>query len=116
MKFDDAIPAACEVLRSLGGNFATAYQVAALIRDRHPDLWGRIAEQYRAGGDGPLMGEGAGVTYSPASYIAHTLNTAHGRGEIRLVKAWLEVAGVEFSGIKPASEGRVSIWAWREFA
>lgn len=114
MKFDDAIPALCEILRSLDGNFVTSYQLAPLLKKRNPELWARIAKEYQADDDRPAMGEGSGSAYSPASYISHSLNTAHGRGEIRLIKAWLELAGAEFSGIKPGSEGRASIWAWRE--
>ena len=58
------------------------------------------------------MGEGSGIYYSPASFIAHALNDMINENA-NLQKEWLSTKDMEIEGFVPGNKQNTSIWAWK---
>ena len=59
------------------------------------------------------MGEGAGIYYSPASFIAHALNHFYnGDNYPQIDKRWFDTIDIQVEGITPGNKEGTSIWAW----
>lgn len=114
MEFNEVRSKVYRVLQEGDGRFRTAYQICARIEEFNPRLWGRILEEYPSAPGRPPMGEGAGIHYSPANFIAHALDYFFGRDTTNIMKAWFDSKNITFDGTEPGFKGGwISIWAWR---
>ena len=114
MEFHEIEHVVLEVLRETGGQYLLPYQVFTRLKERDPSLGQRIEREYPVQPGNPPMGEGAGIYYSPASFVAHALNHFRLNQNHRrhLDKRWLDTSGVEITGIVPGNKEGTSIWAW----
>ena len=97
------------VLQQGNGMFRTAYQIYANLRQETKD---RLNQEYPVVPGRPLMGEGAGIYYSPASFIAHALEY-YARSNARIIQGSIDSQNVRFEGYPPGFKGTTSIWAWK---
>jgi len=58
------------------------------------------------------MGEGAGIYYSPANFVAQALNKFKD-SHVEIKKEWFDANDVEIEGIAPGNKEGTSIWAWK---
>jgi hypothetical protein len=59
------------------------------------------------------MGEGAGIYYSPASFIAHALDHFQRHSSYpEIDKRWFDSIDIKVEGIIPGNKEGTSIWAW----
>ena len=114
MEFIEAQNEVYQILQEANVRFRTAYQICTRIEEFNPRLRRRLLEKYPSAPGKPSMGEGAGIYYSPASFIAHALDYFFERDANNVMKAWFDSKNVNFEGIKPGFKGGwISIWAWR---
>lgn len=114
MQYEEVRNVALEILQSLDGRFTTAYQICLKIEQRNPTLWSRLINEYKSEPGHPAMGEGAGIYYSPATFIAKSLDYFHTHKQKHLIKAYFESTDVNFAGFDPGYKGGyLSIWAWQ---
>ena len=114
MKFNEIQDEVYRILQEADGRFRTAYQICTKIMDLYPPLWRRLREEYPSLLGQPPMGEGAGIYYSPASFVAHALNYFFDRDTNNIMKSWFDSKNITFEGTEPGFKGGwISIWAWR---
>jgi len=114
MEFNEVRDEVYQVLQEAGGRFRTAYQVCTKIEEFNPNLWRRLLEEYPSASGRPPMGEGVGIYYSPASFIAHALDYFYERDHDNIMKAWFDSKNITFDETEPGFKGGwISIWAWR---
>lgn len=74
----------------------------------------RIESNYpRAGSDKPIMGKGAEISYSPASFVARALYSFSLRYP-QISQKYLVTTGMVIEGIEASSKDGMSIWSWEE--
>jgi len=113
MQFRDIETIAIDILRDSSGKYLLPYQIFNRLKERDPELGRRIEAEYPAHMGNPTMGEGAGIYYSPASFVAHALNHFYSTGNYAsLSKAWFDTIDIEVVGIIPGNKEATSIWAW----
>lgn len=110
MKFEDIRVELVNVLQQGNGMFRTAYQIFVNLETATRD---RLTREYPVVAGRPLMGAGAGIYYSPASFIAHALEY-FARVDKRIVQRSIDTQNVRFEGYEPGFRGTTSIWAWEE--
>ena len=102
-----------EILQNANGKYLLPYQIFMRLLNINPTLGQRIERTYPVQSGNPPMGEGAGIYYSPASFVAHALNHFHRHGEYPLLdKRWFDSIDIEIEGIIPGNKEGTSIWAW----
>lgn len=102
-----------EILQEANGYFLLPYQIFEKIKIKDNGLASRIEADYPVQAGNPPMGAGAGIYYSPASFVAHALDYfKNSNTEIR--KEWLEPTNISIREILPGNPEAISIWAWRE--
>lgn len=109
MKFNEIQDQLLDVLRQGNGMFRTAYQIYASLPQVTKD---RLTHEYPVVSGRPLMGEGAGIYYSPASFIAHALEY-FARSNKRIIQGSIDSQNVRFEGYPPGFKGTTSIWSWK---
>ena len=115
MHFKEIENIVIEILQEAEGKFLLPYQIFEKIRIKDSALAQRIENEYPSAPGKPSMGAGAGIYYSPASFVAHVLDSFKGnRPEI--TKEWFEPSDISIKEVQPGSEEGVSIWAWKETA
>lgn len=109
MEFKEIQEPLVAVLQHGNGMYRTAYQIFVNLRQETKD---RLTQEYPVVPGRPLMGEGAGIYYSPASFIAHAL--AHSaKSNTRIKQECIDTRNVQFEGYPPGFKGTTSIWAWK---
>ena len=104
---------AIEILREAEGKFLFPYQIFNRIRQRNPSLGRQIVEAYSTEPDRPVMGKGAGKSYTVALFISQALNRfKYVHPEIQKEK--FDSDDIRVEDIEPGNEESVSIWAWKE--
>jgi len=112
MKFSEVETIVLEILKNANGKYLLPYQVFMRLKDKNPSLAHRIEEEYPVQEGNPSMGEGAGIHYSPASFIAHALS--HFKNKLGgLDQQWFDSSDIEVEGIIPGNKEGTSIWAWQ---
>lgn len=115
MHFKEIENIVIEILQEAEGKFLLSHQIFEKIRIKDSALAQRIENEYPSAPGKPSMGAGAGIYYSPASFVAHVLDSFKGnRPEI--TKEWFEPSDISIKEVQPGSEEGVSIWAWKETA
>lgn len=113
MQFRDIETTVIDILQAASGKYLLPYQIFNRLKDRNPALGQRIEADYPVQAGNPPMGEGAGIYYSPASFVAHALNHFHSSGSYAsLSKAWFDAIDIKVEGIIPGNKEATSIWAW----
>jgi hypothetical protein len=97
------------VLQQGAGMFRTPYQIFVRLGQGTRD---RLTREYPVAQGSPIMGEGAGIYYSPASFISHALDYFK-EHNIHIAKGYIDSENVTFEGYAPGFRGNISIWAWR---
>jgi len=101
------------ILKEAGGKYLFPYQIFLRLKIKDLLLAKRIEAEYPVRPGKPSMGEGAGIYYSPASFVAHALSYVHGRKTYPLLdKQWFDAIDIEIVGIIPGNKEATSIWAW----
>jgi hypothetical protein len=109
MKFDEIQEPLLNVLRQGNGMFRTAYQIFANLGQETKT---RLTGEYPVVAGRPVMGAGAGIYYSPASFIAHALAN-FAKSNNRIIEGALDSQNAQFEGYEPGFKGTISIWAWK---
>lgn len=112
MQFHEIENLIIQIVQEAGGKCLLPYQVFTRLKQRDPSLGNRIESSYPTQPGNPAMGEGAGIYYSPASFVAHALNHFTSKYP-ELDKQWLDTIDIEVEGIIPGNKEGTSIWAWR---
>lgn len=113
MHFHEVENLVLRILQNTGGLYLFPYQIFIRLKGIDPALGQRIENEYPVQTGNPPMGEGAGIYYSPASFIAHALNHFHDSNNYPdLDKRWFDSNGIEIEGIRPGNKEGTSIWAW----
>ena len=113
MHFNEVERLVVDVLQDANGRYLLPYQIFMRVKDRDPVLGKRIEKEYPSQSGSPPMGEGAGINYSPASFIAHALdNFQRSNNYPQIDKRWFDTIDIKVEGIIPSSKGGTSIWAW----
>ena len=112
MHFKEIENIAIEILQEAEGKFLLPYQIFEKIRIKDPALAQRIQNEYPSATGKPPMGAGAGIYYSPASFVAQALNNFK-ENQPEITKEWFEPSGISIKEVQPGSEEGVSIWAWK---
>ncbi|KPK95565.1 hypothetical protein AMJ80_04865 [bacterium SM23_31] len=102
-----------EILQEADGRFLLPYQIFEKIRVKDQALAQHIENEYPSAAGRPPMGAGAGIYYSPASFIAHALDSFM-KVRTEITKEWLVTSDISIKEVQPGSEEGVSIWAWKE--
>jgi len=110
MEFIEIQDELLNVLRQGNGMFRTAYQIFANLSQVTRD---RLTQEYPVIAGRPLMGAGAGIYYSPASFISHALEY-FSKSNNHIVKGYIDSLNVKFEGYEPGFSGGISIWAWQD--
>ncbi|QBJ32298.1 hypothetical protein [Hafnia alvei] len=107
-----------KIIKNERGYFLSSYQICTFLGNVHPELWKQIQSEYGTSEGSSDMGAGAGQHYSPASYIAHSLeHLSKSYPQIR--KEYFSCKGVTFESgrIEPGYTGNtLTIWAWQEYS
>lgn len=116
MQFNQIEELVIEILQEANQSFLFPYQIFKRIKQRNPSLGTQIENTYPAATpDRPIMGKGAGSKYSPASFVAHALNSfCDHRPQLR--KEWLDATDIVIEDISASGEDGMSIWAWNNGA
>lgn len=109
MEFNEIRDQLLSVLQQGNGMFRTAYQIFSNLRQETQD---RLTREYPVVSGRPPMGAGAGIYYSPASFIAHALEY-FARSNNRIIQGRIDSQNVQFEGYEPGFKGTTSIWAWK---
>jgi len=113
MHFEEIRDIVIEILQEAEGKFLLPYQIFERIKIKDPPLAQRIKHKYRSAKGKPSMGAGAGIYYSPASFVALALNNfKESHPEIR--KEWFDPSDISIKEVQPGNEEEVSIWAWKD--
>jgi len=113
MQFNQIETITIKILQDADEKFLFPYQIFNRIKQRNPSLGGQIEAAYPTKSGNPIMGEGAGIYYSAASFVAHALNNfKNSHAEIQ--KEWFDSNDIEIEGIVPGNKEATSIWAWKE--
>ncbi len=112
MQFKEIEEEAIEILREAEGLYLLPYQIFNRIKERNFSLGKKVEDEYPVQAGNPTRGEGAGIYYSPASFVAHALNHFKG-GYPEIDKQWIDAVDIEIEGIIPGSKEGTSIWAWK---
>ena len=114
MHFHEVESIVIQILQDADRKYLFPYQIFTRLRARDCVLGQRIENKYPVQTGNPLMGEGAGIYYSPASFIAHALNNffASNIYHPSLDKRWFDSNGIDIEGIIPGNKEGTSIWAW----
>lgn len=100
------------IVQEAEGKYLLPYQIFSRLRQRDSILGNRIESSYPTQPPNPAMGEGAGIYYSPASFVAHALNYFTNKYS-ELDKQWFDTIDIKVEGIIPGNKEGTSIWAWR---
>ena len=113
MQFNQVENLVVSILRNADGQYLLAYQIFSRLKDRDPALGQKIENEYPVQTGNPRMGEGAGIYYSPASFIANALDHFQKSGNYpQIDKRWFDTTDIEVEGIIPGNKEGTSIWAW----
>jgi len=113
MQFHEVEQIVIEILQEARGKYLLPYQIFTRLTARDPVLGQRIEAEYPVQAGRPTMGEGAGVYYSPASFVAHALNNFYSSRNYRLLdKRWFDTIDIKIENIVPGCKEGTSIWAW----
>jgi PPE-repeat protein len=112
MQFHEIENLIVKILQEAKGMYLLPYQVFTRLKQRDPSLGARIESAYPTQPGKPTMGEGAGIYYSPASFVAHALNHFTNKYP-EIYKQWFDTIDIEVEGIIPGNKEGTSIWAWR---
>lgn len=111
MEFKQIETVTIQILQDAQGSFLFPYQIFNRIKQKNTALGELIENAYPTEPDKPIMGEGAGIYYSAASFVAHALNKfTDSHPEIK--KEWFDANDIEVEGIIPGNKEGTSIWAW----
>ena len=106
MKYVEIKDEAVQILAGIGGRFMSAYQICQHLKRDYPELWDSLVAAYPSTDAGKPMGQGAGMYYSPATFVAQALANFVKNGSVPgLRHEVFSCEGVEFSGIKPGYTG-----------
>lgn len=112
MEFKQIETVTIQILQDAEGSFLFPYQIFNRIKQENAVLGEQIETAYPSEPDRPIMGEGAGIYYSPASFVAHALNKfKDNHPEIQ--KERFDANDIEIEGIIPGNKEGTSIWAWQ---
>lgn len=113
MHFRDVEDLVIDILRNAGGKYLLPYQIFTRLKDRDTVLGQRVEDEYPVQTGNPTMGEGAGIYYSPASFIAHALDHFQRSSNYpQIDKRWFDSIDIQVEGIIPGNKEGTSIWAW----
>jgi hypothetical protein len=113
MQFSEIKNEAVQILTDANGRFMSAYQICQHLKKDYRAVWNDLAATYPSNDADRPMGEGAGMKYSPATFVAKALGHFVKNGSVQgLHQEYFSCEGVEFSGISPGYTGNViGIWA-----
>ena len=113
MQFSEVENLIVDILQEVAGKYLLPYQIFTRLKDRDPVLGQRIENEYPVRSGNPLMGKGAGIYYSPASFIAHALDYFHRSNNYpQIDKKWFDTIDIKVEGITPGNKEGTSIWTW----
>jgi len=113
MEFKQIETVTIQILQDAEGSFLFPYQIFNRIKDSNSSLGKQIEDAYPTESDKPIMGEGAGIYFSPASFVAQALNKfKDSQPEIK--KERFDANDIEVEGIIPGNKEGITIWAWKE--
>ncbi len=112
MQFKQIETIVIKILQDADGKFLFPYQIFNRIRKQDPVLGKKIEAAYATKPDKPKMGEGAGIYYSPASFVAKALNKFKDT-HLEIKKEWFDPNDIKIQGIVPGNKEATSIWAWK---
>jgi hypothetical protein len=113
MEFEQIERITVQILQDTQGSFLFPYQIFNRIKQKNVALGEQIKDAYPTESNKPIMGEGAGVYFSAASFVAHALKKFK-ESYPKIQKEWLDTNGIEIEGIIPGNKEGTSIWAWKE--
>ena len=112
MQFNQIETVTIQILQDAEGSFLFPYQIFNRIKNSSPSLGKQIEDAYPTELNKPIMGEGAGIYYSAASFVAQALNNFKNiHPEIK--KEWVDSNDIKVEGIIPGNKEGTSIWAWK---
>jgi len=113
MQFQEIENIVITIVQSASGKYLLPYQIFTRLFKIDPVLGQRIENAYPAPPGNPNMGEGAGTYYSPASFVAQSLEHFRTSGNYPLLdKRWFDSIDIEIEDIVPGNKEGTSIWAW----
>ena len=113
MHFHEIENSVIDILQNADGKYLLPYQIFMRLMSGDPLLGQRIKAEYPVQPGNPTMGEGAGIYYSPASFVAHALSYFNNSNSYPLLdKRWFDGIDIEIEGIIPGNKEGTSIWAW----
>jgi len=112
MQFSQIETITMKILQDADEQFLFPYQIFNRIRKQDPSLGRQIEAAYPTKSGKPIMGEGAGIYYSPANFVAQALNKFKD-SHVEIKKEWFDANDVEIEGIVPGNKEGTSIWAWK---
>lgn len=113
MEFKQIETITIQILRNAQGRFLLPYQIFNRIKQENDTLGEQIENAYHTEPDKPIMGEGAGIYYSAASFVAHALNKFKD-SHPEITKEWFDANDITVEGIIPGNKEGTSIWSWKE--
>lgn len=105
-----------QIIKKENGLFLSSYQICQSLGDAYSALWQQIQSEYGTEDGSAEMGTGAGKHYSPASYVAHSLEHLR-KLHPQIKKEYFRCKGVTFESgrIEPGYTGNIlTIWAWQK--
>ena len=114
MKFDQIKKITIKILQEADEQFLFPYQIFNRIKRENTTLGKQIEDAYPTAPNKPIMGEGAGIYYSPASFVAQALNKFKDEYPKNIKKEWFDSNDIEVQGIVPGNKEGTSIWTWKE--
>ncbi|KHN49594.1 hypothetical protein [Pectobacterium fontis] len=113
MKLNDLSDALIQIIKDENGHYLSAYQICMIIQDKLPEEWEKIHSEYTSEASPVPMGTGAGTNYSPASYVAQSLEFLS-KSNKQIKKEYLNSKWITIDGLEPGYSGKIiSIWAWK---
>jgi hypothetical protein len=115
MQLDEIETIAIKILQDAKGRFLFPYQIFNRIKKQDPALGKKIEADYSTDPSRPTMGQGAGIYYSPASYVSQALKklSIGSQYKDRIKQEWFDPSDIKIEGIIPGSKEETSIWAWQ---
>jgi hypothetical protein len=113
MQFNQIETITIKILQDADEKFLFPYQIFNRIRKQNPSIGRQIEAAYPTKSGKPIMGEGAGIYYSAASFVAQAL-TKFKDSHVEIKKEWFDSNDIEIEGIVPGNKEATSIWAWKE--
>ena len=114
MEFKQIETITIKILQDAQGSFLFPYQIFNRIKQEDIALGKQIENAFPTESGKPIMGEGAGIYFSSASFVAHALNKFKKDSHPEIKKEWLDAYGIEIEGIIPGNKEGTSIWSWQE--